>query len=67
MGQPPPAGVRCWSLVAKIGEAGAPFYVGEGITIVAPASGELFIGVNDDNFVDNTGQWTATVDVRPGA
>jgi hypothetical protein len=60
-------GVRCWSLVAKIGEAGAPFYVGEGITIVAPASGELFIGVNDDNFVDNTGQWTATVDVRPGA
>jgi hypothetical protein len=59
-------GVRCWSLLAKIGEQGAPFYVGDQGAFTASEAGELLLGVNDDNFVDNTGSWTAAVDVRPG-
>jgi hypothetical protein len=27
---------------------------------------ELFLGVNDDNFVDSSGTWTAAVDVESG-
>jgi hypothetical protein len=59
-------GVRCWSLLAKIGEQGAPVYVGDRGSFTASEAGELLLGVNDDNFVDNTGTWTAAVDVKPG-
>lgn len=49
----------CWSLVARIG-TGAPFEVGTS-TLVITGSGTLYLGVNDDNFSDNSGSWTVNI------
>jgi hypothetical protein len=54
-------GLSCWSLVGKIGENGAPFEVGTSITIEGPASGELYLGINDNYYQDNSGSLTATI------
>lgn len=44
------------SLIGKIGEEGKPFLVGLARTpVVAEDSGNLFLGVNDNNFKDNSG------------
>jgi len=56
-----PAGM----LIARIGN-GAPFAVGAHRTITrAPASGRLYLGVNDDYLDDNNGQFNATVSIEP--
>jgi len=59
------------SLIGMIGDAGAPFAVGPHRTFVAPVSGELFLGMNDeinpDGYWDNSGAWQATVVVPAGA
>jgi hypothetical protein len=55
------AELPCWSLIGRIGEHGKPFYVGNRITLRAPASGPLFLGVNDDRMGDNSGSWTVTI------
>lgn len=49
----------CWSLVARIGN-GPPFEVGSSTTISTTA-GRLYLSVNDNNFGDNTGSWTAGI------
>ena len=49
----------CWSLIARIGN-GAPFEVGTS-TLVTTSSGPLYLGVNDDNFADNSGSWTVNI------
>jgi hypothetical protein len=51
------------SLIGKIGPDGVPFFVGKGKSFVAPAGGELFLGVNDENnaFGDNSGGWVASI------
>jgi hypothetical protein len=56
-------GLACFSLVGRIGIGGAPFQVGSSLTYTVPAntSGELYLGVNDNNYPDNTGSWTATI------
>jgi hypothetical protein len=63
---PPPnfiaPGLNCWSLVAKIGNSGVIFPVGTHLkNFGSPVSGELFLGMNDNNYADNAGAWTATV------
>jgi hypothetical protein len=55
----------CLALIGKIGPNGAPFFVGSTLNLVAPASGELFLGVNDWNLSDNAGGWVAMVS-QPG-
>ena len=50
----------CWSLIGKIG-AGPAFFVGSSASFSSSGSGELFLGPNDDNLGDNTGNWTAHV------
>jgi hypothetical protein len=56
-----PAGM----LIGRIGN-GAPFAVGARRTIArAPASGRLYLGVNDDYLGDNDGQFNAMVSVEP--
>jgi len=51
------------ALIARIGDS-APILVGANGTIAsAPATGRLFLGVNDDHFPDNAGEFRATVDV----
>jgi hypothetical protein len=54
-----PAGI----LIARVGNA-APFAVGDRRTLRAPASGELFLGVNDDILVDNRGEYRVSVTVQ---
>jgi hypothetical protein len=48
------------ALIGRVGN-GEPFAIGGQATVTMPADGELFLGVNDDGFGDNTGQFTVTV------
>ena len=54
-----PAGI----LLARVGNA-ATFAVGDWRSVRAPASGELFSGVNDDILVDNRGEYRVSVTVQ---
>lgn len=56
----------CLSLIAKIGPNGVPFEVGNSNTFVAASSGELFLGVNDQNLSDNSQGWVASVSPTGG-
>jgi hypothetical protein len=56
----PAPGLADVSLIGRIG-SGAPFEVGIGLTFTAQTGGELFLGVNDVYFADNTGSWIAVV------
>jgi hypothetical protein len=47
----------CYSLIAKIGDSGAPFAVGTHYVAPALATGELFLGPNDNFYSDNRGEW----------
>jgi hypothetical protein len=48
------------ALIGKIGN-GKPFGIGSQSTIVAPDSGQLFLGVNDDSPNDNDGEFHVEV------
>lgn len=51
-------------LIGRIGDSG-PFYFGDGGALGAvPASGRLFLGVNDDYLGDNSGEFRVTITVR---
>jgi hypothetical protein len=47
--------------IGRIGPHGWPFEVGSYKIVVADSSGELFLGVNDNYYPDNTGNWVATL------
>jgi hypothetical protein len=49
--------------VGKIGANGTPFEVGSSFVLTVPsaASGELYLGVNDNNYPDNSGSWTSLI------
>jgi hypothetical protein len=49
------------ALIGRIGNT--PFAIGSRTTITAPASGQLFLGINDDGFTDNQGSFQVTVNV----
>lgn len=53
------------ALIGRIGN-GTPFGIGSQTTITAPAAGQLFLGVNDDSYGDNTGSFQVSVS-RQGA
>jgi len=46
-------------LIARVGNS-APFPVGASATITMPADGQLFVGINDDEMGDNTGDFFVT-------
>lgn len=48
------------ALIGRIGN-GAPFGIGNQASIPAPASGRLFLGINDDGLSDNTGEFRVVV------
>jgi len=48
------------ALLGRI-DGGLPFGIGDQTSIVAPASGLLYLGVNDDNVSDNSGQFQVVV------
>jgi hypothetical protein len=51
---------------ALIGQIGGypPFAIGDQRSIVAPVSGRLYLGVNDDHLPDNRGEFVTTVGVQ---
>jgi hypothetical protein len=51
----------CYSLIGKVGATGQPFEVGAKRTLKVPATGTLFLGINDNYVADNTGTWYAAV------
>lgn len=51
------------ALIGRIGPNGAPFGIGNQTVVPMPATGELFLGINDDEVGDNSGGYV--VDVRP--
>jgi hypothetical protein len=48
------------ALIGRIGN-GRPFGIGDQATITAPATGPLYLGVNDDLFTDNSGAFVVTI------
>jgi hypothetical protein len=54
-------GLRCWSLIGRIGTSGVIFYVGPSFHLEAPFAGELFLGFNDSYDRDNSGAFSATI------
>ena len=52
--------VLAGALIGRIGN-GQPFAIGDNNTFQAPASGQLFLGVNDDSFADNQGTFQVTI------
>jgi hypothetical protein len=59
-GNPPVGGALGGALVGRIGN-GQPFIIGNRPAVRMPASGELFLGINDDVVADNTGDFMVTV------
>jgi Ca2+-binding EF-hand superfamily protein len=51
------------ALIARIGESGVMF-VGDARTVTANETGRLYLGVNDDYFDDNRGQFSVSVSVQ---
>jgi len=51
----------CWSMLGRIGPAGRVFEIGSNKRFKADASGELYLGVNDNYFGDNSGSWRASI------
>jgi len=49
------------ALIGRIGPRGAPFAIGNQSSVVAPASGVLFLGINDDGFADNQGNFQVVI------
>ena len=50
-------------LVARFGDS-APLFIGERRSFRTAVGGRLYLGVNDNFFDDNTGEFTVTVDVN---
>jgi hypothetical protein len=48
------------ALIARIGN-GRPFGIGDQTSIPMPASGQLFLGINDDNLADNSGEFRVEI------
>ena len=57
----PMRNVLAGALIGRIGANGAAFAIGTQPTIVAPGSGILYLGVNDDGFGDNQGSFQVIV------
>jgi hypothetical protein len=49
------------ALIGRIGTTGAPFAIGTGVPVPMPAAGQLFLGVNDDGFDDNVGEFRVEI------
>jgi hypothetical protein len=54
------------ALIGRIGEKGAPFYVGERLVWLAERDGLLYLRIDDDILSDNDGSVTLEVTVTSG-
>lgn len=49
------------ALIARIGPRGQPFGIGNLSTVTMPAAGVLFLGINDDDLNDNSGEFRVQI------
>jgi hypothetical protein len=49
------------ALIGRIGTNGQPFGIGSGVQVPMPAAGQLFLGINDDGFEDNQGEYRVDI------
>jgi len=61
----PAPNLPCWSLIGRVGNGNA-FEVGVRTVFRVRSGGRLYLGVDDDNFGDNSGFWTAAVSLQSG-
>jgi hypothetical protein len=59
--------LSCWALIGRVGPSGQVFEIGMSGQVPAGSVGRLYLGINDDDYSDNTGAWSATVTVTHGA
>jgi hypothetical protein len=48
-------------IVSSNGQTSQPFFVGSRLTFTTPVDGRLFLLVNDDNYSDNSGSFSARI------
>jgi Zn-dependent protease with chaperone function len=60
----PISSVNTGALIGKVGDTYSYFYVGDQRAFRAPATGRLYLGINDDNPFDNRGGYN--VQIRTG-
>lgn len=53
--------VSAGALIGRIGTTGQPFGIGSGVSVPMPAAGQLFLGVNDDGYDDNQGEFRVEI------
>ena len=53
--------VLAGALIGRIGATGQPFPIGTGVPVTMPAAGQLFLGINDDGFDDNQGEFRVDI------
>jgi len=63
VGPVPAPQLNCWSLIGRV-RGGPIFEIGMKGTVPPGFAGRLYLGVNDDDFTDNSGSWTAAVTVE---
>ncbi len=51
------------SIIAKIGENGQPFLVGERLNTKVTESGTIYLGINDINLLNNQGEFLSCITV----
>ncbi|MGH9222690.1 MAG: caspase family protein [Acidimicrobiales bacterium] len=56
-------GTRHAAVIGRIGTNGQPFLVGSSLRRAAPATGRLYLGINDKGVANNSGQFDAKVAV----
>lgn len=49
------------ALIGRIGSNGQPFAIGSGVQVPMPAAGQLFLGINDDGYEDNQGEFRVDI------
>jgi hypothetical protein len=52
--------VPAGALIARVGNS-APFPLSDSLTVTMPASGQLFLGINDDHVGDNDGGFRVNI------
>lgn len=60
----PIPGALAGALIGRVGNS-APFAIGNQTSVPMPASGQLYLGVNDDILSDNSGQFYVAINVTP--
>lgn len=67
-GQPagpvPASQLSCWSLLGRVRAGGTIFEIGKQGTVPPGSAGRLYLGVNDDDYTDNSGYWQAVITVE---